>query len=210
MKYGEVNLGQVEAAINKLGGIDGWNALLRDELEIKAKPLPFPKNEHGHYIIEVTGLNLTGAEEITRLESAGFRIGDYAKSMLTSTNPDSYDANHRLEDEQVYRVVIVPGKEVKKNRTTANLQAYGSQFGYQKPLAGIQPRIREAVSDKQLKEMGIYYIASLHETINDSDGVPGVLRSLRDDDGQWLRSYWGRPGNGWGDVGAFAFLVPQD
>lgn len=210
MKYGEVNLGQVEAAINKLGGIDGWNALLRDELEIKAKPLPFPKNEHGHYIIEVTGLNLTGAEEITRLESAGFRIGDYAKSMLTSTNPDSYDANHRLEDEQVYRVVIVPGKEVKKNRTTANLQAYGSQFGYQKPLAGIQPRIREAVSDKQLKEMGIYYIASLHETINDSDGDPDVLDSNRDVGGRWLDRCWDTPDGEWDGHGAFAFLVPQD
>ena len=158
MKYGEVNLGQVEAAINKLGGIDGWNALLRDELEIKSKPLLFSKNEHGHYIIEVTGLNLTGAEEIVRLEQLGFRIRDYTKQCLLSTNPDSYDANHRLEDGKVYKVVLVLGREVKKNRTTANCQAYGLQFGYGKPLAGIQPRIREAVSDKQLEEMGIYYI----------------------------------------------------
>lgn len=208
MKYGEVNLGQVEAAINKLGGIEGWNALLRDELEIKSKPLPFPKNEHGHYIIEVTGLNLTGVEEITHLEQLGFRVGDYAKSMLISTNPDSYDANHRLEEGRVYRVAIVPGREVKSNRTTANLQAYGSQFGYTKPLAGIQPRIREAVSDKQLEEMGIYYIASLHEVIKDSDGNPRVLYSDRSGDGQWLGAYWGCPGRKWRDSGAFAFLVP--
>lgn len=209
MKYGEVNLGQVEAAINKLGGIDGWNALLRDELEIKSKPLLFSKNEHGHYIIEVTGLNLTGAEEIVRLEQLGFRIRDYAKQCLLSTNPDSYDANHRLEDGKVYKVALVLGREVKKNRTTANCQAYGSQFGYGKPLAGIQPRIREAVSDKQLEKMGIYYIASLHEVIKDSDGGPRVLSSGRYGDGQWLDAYWGDPGGEWADGGAFAFVVPE-
>jgi len=31
MKYGEISLGQVEAAINKLGGLDVWNAWLRGE-----------------------------------------------------------------------------------------------------------------------------------------------------------------------------------
>ncbi|MGK2848475.1 MAG: hypothetical protein ACSLEX_00150 [Minisyncoccota bacterium] len=209
MKYGEVNLGQVEAVINKLGGIEGWNALLRNELEIKSKPLPFPKNEHGHYIIEVTGLNLTGAQEITRLESLGFLVSDCAESILISTNPDSYDANHRLEDGQVYKVAIVPGREMKSNRTTANLQTYGSQFGYTKPLAGIQPRIREAVSDKQLEEMGIYYIVSLHEVIKNSDGDPLVLSSDRDVDGQWILASLDHPVSRWNDDGAFAFLVHE-
>jgi hypothetical protein len=158
---------------------------------------PFSKNEHGHYIIEVTGLALTGAEEIARLEAAGFRVGDYAKSMLTSTNPDSYDALHRLEDDKMYKVALILGKEVKENRTTANLQAYGHSFGYGKPLAGIQPRIREVVSDKQLEEMGVNYIASLHETINDSGGHPIVLSSDRNGDGQWLLGFWDHPVNEW-------------
>jgi len=30
MKYGELNLGQVEAVVNKLGGMDGVRRLLRD------------------------------------------------------------------------------------------------------------------------------------------------------------------------------------
>ncbi len=42
-----------------------------------------------------------------------------------------------------------------------------------------------------------------------SDGNPNVLNSNRNDDGQWLNSYWDNPDNEWNDNGAFAFLVPQ-
>ena len=189
-------------------------SLTEDELALFLKRqdpfvLPFPKNEHGHYIIEVTGRDLTGAEEIELLTQSGFRISDYAKSMLLSTNSDSYDANHRLEDGKVYKVALVPGREVKNDRTTANLQAYGQSFSYVKPLAGLQSRIRESVSDKQMDQMDIWYIASLHDTIKDFDGNPLVLSSYRDDDGQWLLAYWGEPGDKWDDSGAFAFLVPD-
>lgn len=169
------------------------------------KSFPFPKNEHGHFLIEVTGLNLTGSEEIVRLEAAGFCIGDYAKSMLTSTKPDSYDATHRLEDGKVYKLAIVPGREVKKNRTTANLQAYGAQFGYQKPLAGLIPRICESVTDKQMEQMGIRYIAALHDRIEDSIGHQLVLRW--NCSGQ-ISSDWDYHDDRWYRNGAFAFIVP--
>jgi hypothetical protein len=36
MKYGQVTMGQVEAAINKLGGMPGWKALLRGDLNLSA------------------------------------------------------------------------------------------------------------------------------------------------------------------------------
>jgi hypothetical protein len=107
MKYGRLTLGQVEALINKIGGEEGVHALLRDELEIRPKPLPFPKNEHGHYVVTVTGLGLSGREEIARLEANGFRIGDYARQILITTNADSYDANHRLEAGAQYRIALV-------------------------------------------------------------------------------------------------------
>lgn len=37
MKYGELTLGQVEAIVNKLGGLDGAMKFLRDELSLVAK-----------------------------------------------------------------------------------------------------------------------------------------------------------------------------
>jgi len=36
MKYGELNLGQIEAAVNKLGGMDGVRRLLSGDLVVKA------------------------------------------------------------------------------------------------------------------------------------------------------------------------------
>jgi len=209
MKYGDVTMGQIEAAINKLGGLSGWRALLRDELEIKPKPLLFPKNEHGHYLVEVTGRALTGAAEIQLQSEQNFRVGDYARQCFLSTNPDSYDAKHRLEDGKIYRLAIVHGREVKMNRTTANLRAYAQQFGYQKPLAGHIPRIRESVTDQQMEQMNIWYIAGLHDPIADSVGVPDVLVAYRGGGGSWLDAAWGRPALGWDDRGAFAFVVPN-
>ena len=41
-----------------------------------------------------------------------------------------------------------------------------------------------------------------------SDGNPNVLNANRDDDGQWVNTYWDNPDNQWNDNGAFAFPVP--
>jgi len=169
------------------------------------------KNKHGHYIITVTGLNLTGAEEETRRKSMGGEVSVYAHQVLTSTGPNSYDAKHRLEAGKQYQIAIVPGNLVSKNRTTRNLQAYGASFGYQNVLAGHMPRIRETVSNKQMEKQmdGIWYIAGLHDTIEDSGGGPRVLCSDRFDGVSELDASWDDPGDEWSDGGAFAFLVPQ-
>jgi hypothetical protein len=174
------------------------------------QPATFERNEHGHIVFTVTGLDLSGAEEIERLETADFRIGDYARQMLLSTKSDSYDANHRLVAGQKYKVVLLPGKHIARDseRTTSNLRAAGAKFGYSKPLAGVTPRIREAVSDKQMEEMGFVYIAALHEPVAGADGRPDVLDADRDDDGRWLDGSWDDPDGGWDDSGAFAFLLP--
>lgn len=40
MKYGNLTLGQVEAVVNKLGGMSGVESLLRDELVVSPRPQP--------------------------------------------------------------------------------------------------------------------------------------------------------------------------
>lgn len=141
---------------------------------------------------------------------AGYRVGNYAKSCFTSAAADGYDKNHRLVAGQPYKIAIVPGKEIRKDRDriTANLRTLGEKYGYGKPLGGFIPRIREAVSDKQMEDMGVWYIASLHEPIKDSGGSPRVLYANRDDDGPWVNTYWDDPDRQWIDDGAFAFPVP--
>ncbi len=173
-------------------------------------PTTFERNEYGHIVFTITGLDLTGAEEIERLETADYRIGGYARQMLTSTKGDSYDANHRLIAGRQYRIALLPGKHIVRDsdRTTNNLRAEGMKLGYGKPLAGVAPRIREVVSDKRMGEMGFEYIATLHDSITDADGFPGVLGASRRDSGRRLGGAWGRPGELWNDIGAFPFLLP--
>jgi len=185
-----------------------------DELDLFLQgknPFTFERNEHGHIVLTLTGLNLTGAQEIERLETLDFRFDKYAKECLVSTNADGYDAKHRLIAGQVYKVALMPTKEIEcdSDRTTANLRERGiKQYGYAKPLAGIVPRYREKVSDKQMEEMGFRYIAAPHDTIKDTDGDPDLLCARRDGDGSWVNAFWDGPVYQWLDGGAFAFLVP--
>ena len=60
----------------------------------------------------------------------------------------------------------------------------------------IQPREYSKGSDME----GALYIT-------DSDGNPNVLNANRNDDGQWVNTYWDKLDNQWNDNGAFVFLV---
>lgn len=212
----ESRLGVVADIANRLNSDCGeeWDArfkaVLREGLTTPVPATVFDRNEHGHIVITFTGLDLVGADEIKRLEDAGYRIGDYAKSCFWSTNADGYNKNHRLVVGQTYKIALVPGKEIKlqSERTTANLRKLGEKYGYGKPLGGHIPRIRESVSDELMKEMGFVYIASLHDPIKDSDGNPGVLDVYRDDDGRCVDAFWDYPGDQRCGDGAFAFSVP--
>lgn len=177
----------------------------------RKNPFEFERNEHGHIVFIVTGLALTGVEEIERLESIGYRVSDYAKQCFMSTKSDSYNKKHRLVAGQSYKIALMPGREIEKDsdRTTTNLRKLGMEkYGYGEPLGGHLPRIRETVSDKQMEEMEFQYISTLHEPIKDSDGGPIVLSADRDDGGRWVSACWDDPGARWRDGGAFAFPVP--
>jgi hypothetical protein len=188
--------------------------LTLDELALfnqRKNPFEFERNEHGHIVLTIIGLDLTGEQEVERLTAAGFRMSNWAKSCLLSTKKDGYDKNHRLVAGVPYKVALMPTWEIEHNdnRTTDALRTWGiERYGYAKPLAGIVPRIRETVSDKQMEGMGFWYIATPHDTIKDSGGVPFVLSADRRGDGPWLRAGWGHPDRRWNYDGAFAFLVP--
>jgi len=173
-------------------------------------PFAFERNEHGHVVLTLTGLDLMGVAEIERLEAGSYRVGNYAKSCFLSTREDSYDKHHRLAAGHIYKVALMPGKEIERDsdRTTANLRKRGMEhYGYGKPLGGFIPRVRETLSDKQMEELGIWYAVALHDPITDSGGNPGVLNAGRGDGGQWVHTCWGELAYQWLGIGAFVFLV---
>lgn len=158
----------------------------------------------------VTGLGLTSAEWITRLEADGHKLSDWARDILTK--PD-YDRNHHLEAGKEYKVTLVFGKEVRKDqeRTTANLKDLAlREFGEQ-AVTGLKGElallIREKFTNAELEAMGLWYITVLHEPIIDSGGGANVLDSGRRDGGSYVGADYGRPNDRWVDDGAFAFLA---
>ncbi len=208
MKYADLDLGTIEAVFNKLGGIEGAKDFLRTPNGLTV----FERNKHGHVVVTIISLSLslTGAQEIQRLEAAGYKVGSYAKSCLISKAEDGYDKTHILVGGQSYSIALMPTKEIERDaeRTTDNMRKLGMQYGYHKLRAGAMPRIREAVSNKQMEEMGLWYVVGLHNPIKDSGGDPRVLAADRDVGGRWLGSHVVRPDDQWFGDGAFAFLAP--
>jgi hypothetical protein len=168
----------------------------------------FERNQHGHAIITFIGLDLTGAEEVKRLGNAGYRLRNYAEYCFTSKYSDGYDQNHRLIAGQVYKIALVRGNEIRRfsDRTSNALLELGRRYGYGTPCGGHVPRIRETLSDQQMEQMGICYIASLHQVILDFNGRwrrLGVSR-LRGH-GSWVSTGWDDIDARWDGRGAFAF-----
>ena len=152
--------------------------------------------------ITLTALGLTGSQWIKRLETEGYKISEYAKQVLNS--PD-YDCERMKKGEKV-TVQFVSVKDLNQTvATTQEIKDFAKTKGWEMPKGELALLIREAISDKQMEDMGVYYIEALHEPINDSVGNPRVLIADRYDGGRWVDAYWGDPSRQWYGSGAFAF-----
>lgn len=151
---------------------------MQDRLHQENSVPVFEQNEHGHYMIEFEGLGLTGIDEYARLSFAGFEIE--REALLCLTNPadseTTYDAYHRLTAGQRYRIVLMPNKVLKRKRSRDDLIHAAKSFGYDQPLAGIAPRLCEALTPRQIRQMGFGYIAVIHHPIPDVLGNPYFLK----------------------------------
>lgn len=202
MKYGDLNLGQIEAVVNKLGGMDGVNKFLRGEL-ILSEPARRWREENGVIYFSVNSDGTTGEEWIARLESKGFRVGDYAKSVLRSK---SFKPTTGI----VYEIAVLKGELFSDNeRITKNIRKDAKNRKLSTPNAEIACLIREKFSDKELEAMGLYWIVAMHEPIKDSDGDPLLLYADRYDSGPWLSTDYVSPGRKWDRGDGFAFVVSQ-
>lgn len=88
------------------------------------------RNENGHQVTTITGLDLTGEQECKRLEDAGYCVGAFAKSCFLSKRTDGYEAVHRLEAGREYSLALVPAKDVPGKPTIAECRTYTALFGY--------------------------------------------------------------------------------
>jgi len=144
---------------------------------IQRKRTIIGRNEHGHIVFTVNGLDLTGEQEIERLEASGYRVNESAKSCFLSKNADSYDRDHHLDVGREYKVALVMNPKIDQLNARKSIREIGFEYCYSKPLAGIVPRIREAISSGQLipKNHRQYNIIVPHVPIADSKGKPRTL-----------------------------------
>lgn len=174
-----------------------------------SKNVSLETDRFGRMTFTVKGVGLPAREMEPLLKGAGHEFSRWAKDVLSQ--PD-YDRNHRLEADREYKVVLVLGKEIRKDgdRTTKALKALAVKDYGPESVSGLKGElallIRLAFSNAELEQMGLWYIAVLHEPIVDSDGDPDVLGSSRSD-GSFVGADYGSPIDLWDDDGAFAFLA---
>ncbi|MDA1335136.1 MAG: hypothetical protein O2794_03960 [bacterium] len=195
--------GQLNAIVKKLGGHDMALRFLRDELSV-SEPTRSWREEDGVIYFSVTSDGAIGEEWIKRLEGNGFRVGDYAKQVLRS--PDFKPTNGVTTEVAVLKGMLF---EDHFDRITKKIRAEADKRKLSKPNAELVCLIREKFTDKEIEQMGLWYIVAMHKLINDSDGDPRLLSARRSGDGRWLGACYGRPGRGWARAYGFAFVASQ-
>lgn len=202
MKYGNVTMGQVEAAINILGGEEGWNDLLARRLEITKKMVRWSEKDGVITFTLPATDGTTGEQWIKRTEKKGNRVSDWAKSILRS--PD-----FKPTTGVVYTVKVLKGELFSdSNRITKIIRTEAKKLGLTNLNAEAACLIRENFTDEELEAMGLWYVVVMHEPIK-ADGDLELLNVYRDCDGRWLDSCCGGPGSRWNRDGGFAFAVAQ-
>ncbi|OGZ10555.1 MAG: hypothetical protein A3D67_01445 [Candidatus Lloydbacteria bacterium RIFCSPHIGHO2_02_FULL_51_22] len=162
------------------------------------------REEDGVIYFSVESDGTTGEDWITRLESKGFRVGDYAKQVLRSTD---FKPTSGVTTE----TVVLPGSFFgDKDLDTAKIRDEAKKRKLVTPNAELACLIREKFRDDEIEAMGLWYIVAMHEPMSDSDGDPRLLDARRDVGGRWLSASYVRPGRRWHRDGGFAFAVsPQ-
>ena len=147
----------------------------------------------------------TGPQWIERLEKKNFRIGDYAKQVLCSTD-------FKPTVGIVNNIAVLKGELFSSddNRITKNIRTEADKRKLSKPNAELACLIRENFSNKEIEAMGLVWIISMHEPIKDSYGDSILLSADRDYGGPSLLAYHGNPDDRWCRERGFAFVASQE
>lgn len=160
------------------------------------------REEAGVIYFSVVSDGTTGKEWIKRLEKKGFRVGDYAKSILLSKD---FQPTKNVKTE----VAVLKGLLFEDNdRVTKNIRAEAEKRGLTKPNAEIACLIREMFTDEEIEAMGLWYVVAMHEPIKDSDGSLSLSANRRGN-GQWLSTFYADPGYRWNRDFGFVFVISQ-
>lgn len=198
--------GQLNAMVKllkKQGGEDGPGRFLRGEITVSKPPRAWYEQD-GIIYFSVTSDGATGENWIKRLESKNFCISDYAKSVLRSSN-------FKPTDGVTYEIAVLKGMLFSDNdRVMEKIRAEADKRKLTKPNVEVACLMREKLTDEEIEAMGLWWIAAMHESINDSDGDPRLLSVRRGAGGKLLGASSNYSGGRWSHECGFAFVVPRE
>jgi len=197
-KFACINGGQSEAVLNKLVKLTGETdpeeaimAFLRGEYVLHESPCKW-REENDVIYLSVVSDGTTGPEWIERLEGKKYNLSKWAKDLLRSSDFMSTTGVK-------YELAVLKGKLFEESkRVTEEIRDEAKRRGLSTPNAEVACLIREKFSDKEIEEMGLWWIVTMHKPIRDSDGDLCLLDAS-----------YGSPDFRWGRSSGFVFTVPQ-
>jgi hypothetical protein len=185
MKYGELTLGQMEALVNKLGGMEGVKRFLSGESVVRMAERIFPV-----WKTIKLGIGLKTANDFRRaLKEDGHHISDWANDILGKR---AFTAS-KTEMEVDLVSVTVAELGFGNGATRENIYKQALELGLELCPAEVGPQLRLQYRDQPLSEWQIIAM----EPITGSDGSPSVLYVGCGAFGSWLRVFCGSPDDVW-------------
>lgn len=156
------------------------------------------------YITLPASEGVTGQQWSKHLESKNFQVADDAQNLLKS---EDFKPTTRV----VYRLAILPSTFWQDSELIMRkIRAEGQRCKWGEINPEAVCILRETLSNNDLKKMGLWYIAGVHEPIK-VHGHPHFLYASRGVGAGLLGTYGARPDDAWcGGVGGFTWSVPRE
>ena len=196
MKYNDMTWGQMEAVINKLGGMDGVRRFLSGETVVRAI-------EHSFSIWKTIkiGTGLKTANDFRKaLKQNGCRINDWGNTILSK--PAFMASDTETEVDLVNVSVAELG--FKEGTTLRDINKKALELGLELCPNEVGPQLRLQYRDQPLGE----WLRIAMEPISDSDGDLNIFSVEHVVAGLWLYGDRGDPGHFWLGSYRFVFLRP--
>ena len=196
----DLTMGQLNALVKKIGGRDNVLRVLRDELTLSEVVRSWSE-EDNIIRFSVVSDGTSGANWIKRLEDAGHDVCTYSKQVLLS--PDFQPTFGVTIDIVVMKGTLFLNDE----RITRNIRAEAVGRRYVAPNLEVAYLISEKFTERQIMQMGLWGIVTMHEPITDSAGNPSLLYAHCNGKSLSLSARNDSPFPWWDDGEGFAFAV---
>ena len=192
-----LTLGQVNALVKKIGGVQTAKALLQGTVTFEIKQTEEPKDFTLWRTINIGG---NTKEEIKKkLEDGGYRVSGRAWDMLDA--PECTISQEPTEIDLV--VVSVKELGLKDGATTKEIYVRAQELGLDLCPTEVVPQLRLQYPDHTFAK----WLNIAMEPIQGSDGHRRIFAPIRDLDGvRYLNVNYGDPNCGWHSGQQFVFV----